>query len=165
MTEEAREAVLSGPSPQALERLLDEGSAFVPPSRVLGGLSAELACRRVEGTPHTVAEIVAHLHFWQSYTLTLARGERAALPEHAAEGWPEVRPDEWDGLRGRFLEGLTEMKRVAREEDLSRPVRGHETLGYELTLHVMHNAVHLGQVILLRRMLGAWPPPGGGDTW
>lgn len=148
-----------------LERLLDEGSAFVPPSGALEALSAEVACQRVETSPHSVAEIVAHMVFWQGYTLALARGEQATVPEHAADGWPSVTPEDWDVLRLNFLEGLAETKRVAREEDLERLVRGRDTLGYELSLHVIHNAVHLGQVILLRRMLGAWPPPAGGDTW
>lgn len=155
MAEETTDSVLAGPPPLALERLLDEGSAFVPPSRVLEGLDAQLACRRLEGVLYTVAEIVAHMKFWQSYTLGLARGESPAVPVHAADGWPGVNVDSWDALRRAFLGNLTEIKRVAREEDLSRLVRQRETLGYELTLHVLHNAVHLGQVILLRRMLGA----------
>lgn len=25
-----------------------------------------------------------------------------------------------------------------------------------------HTAYHLGQVVIMRRILGAWPPPGGG---
>ena len=165
MNDDTDDRPLLGPGPEALERLLDEGSAFVPPSRALGGLSADVACRRAPGAPHTIAEIVAHLRFWQGYTLALARGEQPFPPEHAAGGWPGADAEHWDALRRAFLEGLAETKRLAREADLSRPVRGRDTLGYELTLHVMHNAVHLGQVILLRRMLGAWPPPGGGDTW
>jgi len=33
-------------------------------------------------------------------------------------------------------------------------------------LHVAtHNAHHLGQVILLRQLTGAWPPPAGSWTW
>jgi uncharacterized damage-inducible protein DinB len=28
-----------------------------------------------------------------------------------------------------------------------------------------HNSYHLGQVVVLRQMLGAWPPPSGGLTW
>lgn len=28
-----------------------------------------------------------------------------------------------------------------------------------------HVSYHFGQIALLRRMLGAWPPRGGGDTW
>ncbi|WP_309570726.1 DinB family protein [Deinococcus sp.] len=159
------ERLLSGPTPDALERLLDEGSAFLPPSRALGDLRAEVASRRVDGSPHTIAQIVGHMHFWQTYTLKLARGEQPPTPAHAAEGWPDVRAEQWNAVQRAFLDGLKETKRVAREEDLSRPVREGETLGYELTLHVIHNAVHTGQVILLRRMLGAWPPEGGGDTW
>ncbi|MDB5045811.1 MAG: hypothetical protein JWQ08_1861 [Deinococcus sp.] len=157
--------LLFGPPPEALERLLDEGSAFVPPSRVLSGLSAEAAGQRLEGVPHTIAELVAHLRFWQRYTLALARGEQGVIPAHAADGWPKTDGTDWDELRQSFLDGLTELKRVAREENLARVVRGRDTLGYELSLHAIHNAVHLGQVILLRQMLGVWPPPGGGDTW
>jgi uncharacterized damage-inducible protein DinB len=28
-----------------------------------------------------------------------------------------------------------------------------------------HNSHHLGQVVLLRQILGAWPPPSGSYTW
>jgi hypothetical protein len=28
-----------------------------------------------------------------------------------------------------------------------------------------HNGHHLGQVVLMRQMLGAWPPPSGSYTW
>ena len=28
-----------------------------------------------------------------------------------------------------------------------------------------HNSYHLGQIVLVRQLLGAWPPPGGGLTW
>ena len=28
-----------------------------------------------------------------------------------------------------------------------------------------HNSHHLGQIITLRQLMGAWPPPGGGWTW
>jgi hypothetical protein len=30
---------------------------------------------------------------------------------------------------------------------------------------IVHNSHHLGQVVLLRRPIGAWPPARGGDTW
>jgi uncharacterized damage-inducible protein DinB len=29
----------------------------------------------------------------------------------------------------------------------------------------VHNSYHIGQVVILRRMLGAWPPLDGSDTW
>jgi len=30
---------------------------------------------------------------------------------------------------------------------------------------LVHNSYHIGQVAMLRRTLGAWPPQGGGDSW
>jgi len=39
------------------------------------------------------------------------------------------------------------------------------TLEAVLWQMVAHNSYHAGQIALLRRMLGAWPPTGGGDTW
>jgi uncharacterized damage-inducible protein DinB len=28
-----------------------------------------------------------------------------------------------------------------------------------------HNSYHSGQIAMLLRAFGAWPPAGGGDTW
>jgi len=30
---------------------------------------------------------------------------------------------------------------------------------------VAHNSYHTGQIAMIRRALGAWPPRAGGDTW
>ena len=30
---------------------------------------------------------------------------------------------------------------------------------------LVHNSYHIGQVVILRRALGIWPPRGGGDSW
>jgi uncharacterized damage-inducible protein DinB len=30
---------------------------------------------------------------------------------------------------------------------------------------IAHNSYHTGQIALLRRQAGAWPPERGGDTW
>jgi uncharacterized damage-inducible protein DinB len=63
-----------------------------------------------------------------------------------------------------FRSGLDSLEQRARKEDLVAR-RGKETrLGM---LHTMasHNSYHGGQVVFLRQMLGAWPPPSGGVTW
>ncbi|HTD56006.1 MAG TPA: hypothetical protein VK670_11535, partial [Silvibacterium sp.] len=40
-----------------------------------------------------------------------------------------------------------------------------KTLQEELEGEATHSAYHLGRVVLLRQLFGAWPPPSGGDTW
>ncbi len=39
------------------------------------------------------------------------------------------------------------------------------TLEAVLWQMVAHNSYHVGQIAMVRRMLGAWPPRGGGDSW
>lgn len=87
---------------------------------------------------------------------------------HAEDGWPATSAEEWPDLVRRYLAGLERFRAIAQDgAELRRPlVKGRErSVGAALASYYLHDAHHLGQVILLRRMVGAWPPPGGGDTW
>lgn len=140
----------------------------MPFARALDGLDGEEAVRRPDGSPHSVAEVVAHMVFWQARHLRIIDGERPQRVEHASDGWPGVTADEWPDLVSRYLNGLERYRRLGSDgASLARPlVDGHDrTVGQSVLSYYMHDVHHLGQVILLRRMIGAWPPPGGGDTW
>jgi len=39
------------------------------------------------------------------------------------------------------------------------------TLEAVLWQMVAHNSYHTGQIAMIRQILKAWPPRGGGDTW
>ncbi len=45
------------------------------------------------------------------------------------------------------------------------PPLAHYTIGDALVHVATHNSHHLGQVVLLRQLHGAWPPPAGSWTW
>ena len=89
-------------------------------------------------------------------------------PVHASEGWPEVTAESFDAWRSRFLDGLARARELAHNRPASlkrlsdRPGDTQERVLNELGVHHAH---HLGQIVLLRRLAGLWPPPGGGDTW
>jgi uncharacterized damage-inducible protein DinB len=146
-------------------------------------LSAELAARRVEGFPHSVGQLVFHMNYWMDYELRRIRGERPEYPEHSAESFPATPSTadpkqaalEWDRLRARFaglLNEFTALSKSSRQE-LDRTIETvHEgdtkvagTLEAVLWQMVAHNSYHTGQIATIRRVLGAWPPRGGGDTW
>ena len=38
------------------------------------------------------------------------------------------------------------------------------SFGAVLWQTLVHNGYHIGQIVILRRALGSWPPRGGGDT-
>jgi uncharacterized damage-inducible protein DinB len=149
--------------------------AFQPPAVVLEGLSEEQALAKVPGAPHSIAEIVAHMWYWQDLFNRAAQQGFSGFPEHAPEGWPAVAAGEWDALRERFLAcaGRTQELAVSCErldekllrDDYPLPLWQRETAGSGLVHAVIHSSHHLGQVVTLRQLMGLWPPKAGSLTW
>jgi uncharacterized damage-inducible protein DinB len=142
-------------------------------------ISAELAARQVAGFPHSVGQLVFHMNYWMDYELRRIRGERPVYPEHAAESFP-VAPSpadarDWERLRKQFAGLLSEYATMAESPraELDRQIESSReddkktagTLEAVLWQMVAHNSYHVGQIAMIRRMLGAWPPRGGGDCW
>jgi len=154
--------------------LLRGAHAYLAPAAALDGLSAIHAAHRPEGAPHSIAEIVAHMAFWQEWFLDRCDGKAVPSPASAALGWPKVDDGDWDTVRERFESGFTRALTLADDSArLARPIvpaievdfLASYTAGDALTHLALHNAHHLGQVITLRQQLGSWPPPGGSWTW
>lgn len=157
----------------ALSDLLRGRGAHVDPFKVLDDMDSALAGRRLPGAPQTIWQLLVHMNYWMTYELKSIEGPEASYPEHAAEGWPsEDGPADraaWDREVGRFKDQIDQLARLAeaRASTLARiahPKKG-TTVEDVLWMLVAHNSYHLGQLVQLRRAHGAWPPPGGGDTW
>jgi uncharacterized damage-inducible protein DinB len=163
----------------ALTELLYGKGAHADPVACVEDLSAELAARIVAGVPHSVGQLVFHMNYWMDYELRRIRGKRPRYPEHSAESFPAppspADDAEWDRLRKRFAGLLNEFGALAKSSrrELDRVIETvHEgdtkvagTLDAVLWQMVAHNSYHTGQIATIRRVLGAWPPRGGGDTW
>jgi len=67
------------------------------------------------------------------------------------------------------LDGLSRDDADRRIAALDPPIEHALLAGYTVRDAIehmaAHNSHHLGQVVLLRQMLGAWPPPSGSYTW
>jgi uncharacterized damage-inducible protein DinB len=152
--------------------LLLDTIAFMSPRHALDGLTAEVAGGRVPGATHSIAEIVAHLVFWQEWFCRRCDGTAEPMPASAAIGWPPPAAD-WDALRARFLDSLERLAAIGASGDPQRrldpPIEYPPIATYtveDVVVHVSnHTAHHLGQIVLLRQLLGAWPPPAGSHTW
>jgi uncharacterized damage-inducible protein DinB len=156
------EEIFTTASPKAIEGLIEEWSSFTPASRALDGLTPEQAVTKLGGWPHSIAETVAHMLYWQKNDLaTIETGvEPPVTPE---ENWPVVTKEDWPRLKDEFLASLEKSREMARTENLDRLILGGRiSVGLRLVWFTGHNAYHLGQVVLMRRIIGAWPPPGGG---
>ena len=152
--------------------LLIDTAPSMAPARALEALSADQADRRQDGL-HTIAEIVSHLAFWQDWFRGRCEGAVEPMPAPAALGWQAPPSGTWPDVRRHFLDGLERIAAFGEREDrarvLSPPIEFPLLAGYtvgDVLVHVAnHNAHHLGQVVLLRQLMGAWPPPSGSWTW
>jgi uncharacterized damage-inducible protein DinB len=165
-------------SQRALTELLRGKGAHADPIACVEDISAELAARQVVGFPHSIWQLVYHMNYWMDYELRRIRCKRPAYPEHNSESFPSasaIDAAEWDRVRTRMTELLGEFAGFAKSsaQELQREIESvYEgdknvagTLEAVLWQMVAHNSYHVGQIAMIRRMLGEWPPRGGGDSW
>ena len=163
-TKPHKDEVISPASPKFIEGMIEAWSSFIPASRALEDLSAEQAVTKLKNWPYSIAELVAHMLFWQRHDFeTIATGSEPEV-DNPMESWPAVTKDDWPRLKDEFLAALEQSKAMARDPELlERLILDKKfTVGARMVWFTGHNAYHLGEVVALRRILGAWPPPGGG---
>lgn len=157
-----------------VRELLIDTYVHIPPARALEHLPQDAAERRVTPETHSIAEIVVHLAFWQDWFCSRCEGTGGPMVAQASEGWPTMEPGSWERIQVRFLSGLERAATLgANEASLTRrvtppiefPPLANYTVRDALVHLAQHNAHHLGQVILLRQVMGEWPPPSGSWTW
>ncbi len=96
--------------------------------------------------------------------LEFSRDPKHVSPEWPSGYWPSSPAPEnreaWDESLRRFRKDREEMHKLVLDpkHDLTAPLRHGkgQTLAREALLIADHNSHHLGQLILVRRLLGAW---------
>ncbi|PZT53999.1 DinB family protein [Paenibacillus silvae] len=137
-------------------------------AKALPDIDAELAGRTHEAMPYTIYQLVKHMHYWQQFMLEHVEGRKPQMPASVNESWPtETGPqdnDAWQADIRAFLSGIDLAVSIAETAQLNDPLPHFpgETKGGLLRNIASHNSYHLGEIVLLRRFYGAWPPPGGG---
>ncbi len=133
-----------------VQKWLQGDGEYLPPARLLQDLSEAQASAILPGFPHSIAQIVAHMHYYQGQGLARRRGESWPAAEHLEETFATPQPGTWPLLLSDFLGGVEELQTLAAD---------HVSYGYPAA--ALHNGYHLGQIALLRQMQSLWPPEGG----
>jgi hypothetical protein len=144
--------------------LLRGGGAHLDFDKAVAGLAPELRGVRPAGLPHSPWRLLEHLRIAQWDILEFSRDPRHVSPPFPDGYWPQgdAPPDAaaWDRSVAAFRADLKAMEaRVADPaSDLFTPFpHGQgQTLLREALLVADHNAYHLGQLVVVRRLLGAW---------
>jgi hypothetical protein len=89
-----------------MREFLTDSLIHLPAPRILDGLASDVAGRRPDDDVHSIAEIVAHLDFWQRWFCARCEGHDEGMAPSAGLGWPAVAAGSWPAVERRFLDGL-----------------------------------------------------------
>ncbi len=146
-----------------LARMLDWEDAHVGFDAVIAGIPAEFRGAQPEGLPYSAWQLLEHMRLAQRDILDFCRDSGYVEPHSMAAYWPaSAAPpssEAWDRSVAAFRADRQAIQKIAREGDLFSAVpRGTgQTFLREVVLVADHNAYTLGQVVVLRRLLGIWP--------
>ena len=141
--------------------LLTKAEAHVDARSELKGFPAKLRGRKPEGAPHTPWQLLEHMRIAQWDILQFSVDAKHASPKFPEGYWPEADapPSDkaWEKSVQQFLADLDAMCKLVNDPkcDLFAriPHGSGQTILREALLVADHNAYHIAQIVLLRRML------------
>ena len=147
-----------------LVSLLQGGGAHLNFDRAVAGLPENLRGAKVKGVPHTPWRLVEHMRIAQWDILEFSRNTKHVSPDFPEGYWPEgdapSDSEAWERSVSEFRSDLQAMIALVADPQTDLVARiphgDGQTILREALLVADHNAYHLGQLVLLRRCLGAW---------
>ena len=145
--------------------LLRGGAAHVRFEDAVNGFPAGKRGTLAPGLPHTGWQLLEHVRIAQWDILEFSRNSKHVSPNFPGGYWPKtpLPPDDaaWDKSVREFQRDLRELVKLVenpRTDIFAKIPHGDgQTVLREALVAADHNAYHLGQLVDLRRALGAWP--------
>jgi|SRR5581483_8867340 len=149
---------------QHVLELLRSGHAHADFEAAVADFPSKLRGLKPKGAPHTAWQLLEHMRIAQWDILEFSRD-----PKHVSPPWPEgywpkteapANPAAWNNSARSFRADLKTMAKLVADKntDLFTPIPHGtgQTILREALLVADHNSYHIGQLVLLRRLLGAW---------
>jgi hypothetical protein len=144
-----------------LRKLLDSGHAHIQFDDAVKNFPPALRGKRPAGGPHSAWELLEHLRLAQWDILEFTRDPQHASPAFPDGYWPssEAPPDEkaWDESVAAFRSDRRALLDLVADESIDLHARiphgQGQTVLREILVTADHNAYHLGQFVMVRRIL------------
>jgi len=145
-----------------LSKLLLGGSAHASFSKAVKGLKPELRGVVPDNMPYSIWQLVEHIRIAQWDMLQFSKDADHKSPKWPDEYWPkETAPkheDDWTGALKQIDSDLDEFIELLEHADIYQPLEhgDGQTILRESLQIADHNAYHIGEIIVIRRLLGDW---------
>ena len=152
------------PVREHLVKLLEGGQAHVTFDAAVRGLPAALRGKKPKGAEHSAWEILEHIRIATWDILEFSRDGKHVSPKWPDGYWPKSPkpPNEkaWAKSIQAVNSDIKAMSKLVEADttDLYAPIPhgDGQTIMREALLIADHNAYHIGELVLVRRLLGAW---------
>jgi hypothetical protein len=144
--------------------LLEGGGAHAKFEDAIADFPAALREKTPPNLPYSAWQLLEHMRITQADILDFSTNPEYKEREWPAAYWPETAapPDEaaWEKSVRSFRADLHRLQELIEnpQTDLHAVISwgDGQTILREALLAADHNAYHLGEVVLVRRLLGAW---------
>jgi DinB superfamily len=155
---------MKDPLREQLVEQLKGGHAHVTFDDAVKDFPASLRGVKPQGAPHTAWQILEHIRIAQWDILEFSRDPKHVSPSWPEGYWPkrEKPPSDvaWKRSVAAIRRDLVSMQKLVSnpKTDLYAeiPHGAGQTALREALLIADHNAYHIGQLVLIRRLAGAW---------
>jgi uncharacterized damage-inducible protein DinB len=146
----------------------DENGWFVALRNALAGVTAQQAVWKPGGDQNSIWETVSHLNFYNYAYVERFKGVDYQYPtdDNDATFMAGTGDEAWKAEVDRLDTVMTEFRELIRAADDAKfdmPVSGTNPAKWSTLISNInaHNAYHAGQIVLLRKLQGAWDQSKG----
>ncbi len=144
--------------------LLKGGHAHVDLETAIKGVPVKLRGKKPSGAEHTLWQLLEHIRIGQWDILEFSRNAKHVSPKWPEGYWPVTAAppsaSAWNKSVRQVREDLKAMEKLVaspKTDLLAKIPHGDgQTMLREALLLADHTSYHVGQIVLLRRMLDAW---------
>ena len=145
-----------------LIKLLNGGSAHAGFDEAIDGLPAEMRGAKSDKLPYSIWQLVEHIRIAQWDMVEFSKSENHRSPTWPDEYWvKETAPTDdaaWDKSIKQINDDREAFIKLLKQEDIYKAIPhgdGQSILREALQI-ADHNAYHIAEIIVIRRLLGAW---------
>ena len=146
-----------------LIELLQGGSAHVDLATVVDDFPAEFAATKPKNVPYTPWQLLEHMRMTASDLLLFSTDPKYVAPKWPDDYWPAQeapKPGQWDESVKALKADLAEFEGMVLDPKANLyakiPWGDGQTLLREVLIACQHTSYHLGEMVVIRRELGAW---------
>jgi uncharacterized damage-inducible protein DinB len=149
---------------EQLRKMLAWDDAHVGFDRAIKDIPAEMRGTAPAGVPYSAWQLLEHLRISQQDILDFCRNPSYEEMKWPDDYWPSsaapTSPADWDASVKQFREDRQALQDLAADESIDLfakiPHGQGQTYLREILLAADHAAYHVGELVVVRRLLGMW---------